>query len=513
MSNTALTIPYNLLPMRGLPFKLGLSSPILNGAANDLVSNYKVDEPLAMTGLLTAVNTVGHGILDVCIPGGGITPSTGHFVCSYPPASGKSRVVGKCGEELHPFQLAQMEEYNQNLTSYRVKLSIWKKQRDKLLNQISVGCNSDPNPDFSVEDDYSIKIASQLEEELLLHEKAKPDKPKLLRLISEDATIEFIHMSLDEFPVLTLLSSEGGIVFKSRATNHLEQLNSLWSGSSLIINRKCGSSVELNDARFSLSVFVQPGVMNSYLKNRGKDSRVNGFWSRCLVCTPQQNPSFGILPESGVVDENEWLHFEKFNSRIRELLSLNKLFFQSKDKTRKVVHFNSEAKQYFLKVKEEIEWCKLPGRRFANTQDHASRLAEQIARLAALIQFFENPDSDITVDTLMDAIRICTYYSDCFLTLFDQPPQVYFDAQELNEWMNLNLRSNINLRLVPKNHIRQFGPNSLREKNRLNHALVCLQQGGMIGLFAWGKTHYIDLFPNMQIDNGLIAYLIGNPKR
>ena len=209
----------------------------------------------------------------------------------------------------------------------------------------------------------------------------------------------------------------------------------------------------------------------------------------------------------------EGLYIEKYEARISELLLENQKHFDNPDLARKVIEFTPEAAAWFEQIKCEINQHKTPGWRFANAHDHASRLAEQIARVAALMQYFENPESGITISTLQDAINICAYCSDCFLTIFDPPPQEFIDAQMLNEWMNHNLRSNTNLRLVYKNHIRQFGPNSLREKNRLNHALLFLQQQGMIGMFMWGRHHVINLYPNMPIDNATIAYFLGSPKK
>ena len=207
------------------------------------------------------------------------------------------------------------------------------------------------------------------------------------------------------------------------------------------------------------------------------------------------------------MDTNNTVFSEKYEARIMEVLEINKEYFVDPDKPMIEMKFSHDAAAWFDRFKEEILYERGIGGCFANVQDHAARLPEQVARLAATIQFFENPDSDISLDTLKTAIDICAYCSDCFLTMFDTPQEV-IDARKLDEWITINLRASSGTRYFPKNQIRQFGPNQLRVKNRLNHALLELQKKGVIRMFMIGSQHYIDLYPSLPHDSTIISNLL-----
>lgn len=507
MNNLACNIPYNILPFRGTSFPTTLSSPIVNGAVNDMTEKLGISHGLATMSVLSAIAVVSHSLITVRMSDDGSCPVTTFIKIIGNPGVGKTRAIEAPVKLLREFQKLQVIEYNKQLSKYKVKRDIWKKQRKEILNLVSTGIDCDSGADTA---EVEAMVETQIEEKLVEHERCKPKKPRALKLLAEDATIEFLHAALSDYPFISLLSNEGNIFFKSRAGSNTEQFSSFWSGSSVIVNRKSGESYELTDASVNILLSVQPGILASYLKGKGKDARSNGFIARCMPYIAEPGaPNLRIAGTS----ERQYLYLEQHEQRIAEILTQVKAHFDDPSMERKVMEFSHEAMAWFNQLRWEIEQEKAPGRRFANVHDHASRLAEQIARVAALLQYFEDPDSDITVDTLMDAVRICSYCSDCFLTIFDPPPQEYLDAQLLNEWINLNLRSNQGLRLVYKNYIRQFGPNSLREKNRLNHALLLLQQQRVIGLFMRGKQHVIDLHPHMQIDEGLVSFLLGSPKR
>lgn len=509
MSNLAIK-HYNVLPYRGTSFPALINAPIFNAAAEALSKKLGVWKPLVDMSILSAAIPVVHGLIDVEIPGGGNSPTSGFIIINAPPGSGKTRAAEATQKWIKLFQQMQMDLHNEQLAEFRVKLLIWRKQRKAILDLVSGQTES------SMEGDTNLvsQLAKQLEVQLLEHERNRPQPPRALRLLGEDVTIESLHVSLAEHPVFSIVSSEGGIIFKSRAINNLEQLNSLWSGSPVMINRKTGPSFHLTDARLSILSSVQPQVVANYLKAKGQDARDNGFTSRCMFFSmPDHLMPIARSIDSTGSDERHRAAIAQLEARMQQLLSLNKAYFDDPTLQRKVMKFTMEAQDVYEQLKYEIRVGMAPGGRFANVHDHANRLAEQVARVAAVLQYFDAPDSDISAGALWDAINICSYCSDCYLELFDPPPQEQLDAQMLNEWFNFNMRSVPNLRLVYKNHVRQFGPNSLRAKNKLNHALMVLQQHGAIGLFVWGKHHIIDLYPQVPIDANQIAYALGNPKK
>ena len=509
MNNLSCHIPYNLLPNRGAGFPLQLYSRIINGAANELAAKMGVGKDMAAMAIVTTGAVVGHALYDLQLPDGGMVPSTTNFLGIGHVGTGKTKTAEHAMRLLREFQKEQVADGKKRSTESKVKEAIWNKQRNAILEQVPLNLDNSSNED--IPDCFVEQLTIQLEERLIEHEEKKPKKAQTLKLTTENATMEAIHLLLSDYPAVTIYSTEFSTIMKSRAINHEDQWSSLWSGSPLIIDRKSGESFELHNVRLGFVAWGQHSNMATYIAGKGNLARDNGFMSRILIFIAQAQGYFPIS-SYGSLDQ-EQIYFDMFESRISELLLLVKEKFDNQDRKREVIGFTPEAAERYKQLKWEIDQQKAPGMRFARAHDHASRLPEQIARLALHIQMLEEPNSAITIDILQDAINICAYCSDCFLTIFDPPPQEYQDAQLLNEWMNYNLRSNPNVRLVYKNHVRQFGPNSLREKNRLNHALMLLQQQGIIGLFMWGRHHVINLYPHVPIDNGTISYFLGNPKK
>ncbi|MGV2861018.1 MULTISPECIES: DUF3987 domain-containing protein [unclassified Pseudomonas] len=140
--------------------------------------------------------------------------------------------------------------------------------------------------------------------------------------------------------------------------------------------------------------------------------------------------------------------------------------------------------------------------------DHASKLADNVARVAALFHFFEKRGGDIAMETLEAAIDVCFWYSDEFLRMFASLPQEEIDAHELDAW--LQLRREFGERFVAKNAILQKGPGQLRKVKRLDQAIEVLSSQGKVLLSKSGNVTYLDLFPERSMSK-LITRTVLSP--
>ena len=495
-----------VLPARGILHSPPVSSKLIGSHARDVSDKYNLSFELSLSAAIVAVNIGTHACVDIKMPDGRIMPSTLNTTVVADPSSGKSFLSSIFTEEINLLQQTENEIYNERLSAFNLELDIWKKQKSALLKAAQDGFTGGECA-ISEEDEVAQMLQNQLYEELARHESKRPVKPKSARFTLEDSTEEYILHVLEESGFTSIVSNEAGILYKSRGFGMTEKYNAFHSGSPVLNHRKSKESTELVNVRCAVHQMTQPGMLQSYLNGRGMNARQNGSLARNLTFVIQTQNSPRITSCEVVLD-----HQEAFNARLREILLTARDMARCNNKIRSVMSFSKEAAEYWMRLKYEIELEKSPMGRFARVQDHAGRLPENVARLAANLQYFEAPDSDISIGILIDAINICMFSSDCFLTLFDPPPQDQQDAMDLNNWLTENLRSNGNVRFIPKNHIRQFCPNKLREKNRLNHALLSLAQGRFIGMLLHGKTQYIDLFPAAYCDQGMLVSMLGHPK-
>lgn len=324
---------------------------------------------------------------------------------------------------------------------------------------------------------------------------AKPERPKEFKLLYEDATSEALfHGMHQNLPTAGLISSEGGGVLSGRGFNDLSKQNAIWSGDSITVDRKTSDSFELKGGRLTVSIMVQKAVFKDYMLRRGEMSRGSGLLARFLVCDPISTQGARIVNNM----MQSWVYRDKYNARMTELLLQNLDLQENPGKEKKVIKFTAQACEHGLLIANTIEAEIRKGGRLDGAGDHASKLFENITRVAALLHYFEGFDGDISLDTLNAAVDLCKWYSDEFVRVFLPPPQFVSDAAELMEWLSFHLRCG--RRYVLKNHVLQYGPYKIRKKSRLNIALeyICSQRS--ISVWdRWGKV-LIDLKPGLPPD-------------
>lgn len=126
-----------------------------------------------------------------------------------------------------------------------------------------------------------------LENELLLHQEKKPERPRGMKLIYEDATMAALlkGMRLDS-PSAALMSSEGISILKG-ALNDFGKINALWSGTNIEVDRASVEGCSLHDARLTVGLMIQNEVLCDYLEGKGDLARSVGLLSRSLVFHPE----------------------------------------------------------------------------------------------------------------------------------------------------------------------------------------------------------------------------------
>ena len=164
-----------------------------------------------------------------------------------------------------------------------------------------------------------------------------------------------------------------------------------------------------------------------------------------------------------------------------------------------MVRFSQSAIHRWVSIFNGVEAQIRPEGRYFGMGDHASKLADNIARVAAIFHFFEKKDGEIAVETLEAAIEVCFWYSDEFLRMFTPQPQEEADAQKLDAW--LQVRRESGERFVPKTSIERFGPSPIRGVKRLDPAIEVLVAQGKVLLSKNGKVAYLDIFPERSMSN------------
>lgn len=370
----------------------------------------------------------------------------------------KSEVERHAMQGIRNFEQAQQATYKLATEEYEAKQEAWDLEKKRLLKA-------------SLKDS-TIDVGSRLIE---LNQR-KPHRPKEYKKVFVDVTIEGLLTSMRDNDSVALISSEASSILSGRAMADTSKFNDLWSGTPIRVERKTTDSLELSNKRLTISAMLQPERMEHFLTTRGTEARGAGFLARALIIKPTSIVGSRFEPYSIT-----WVNRDLFNQKVEQLLAFNKQHFSQPNAKPLVMEFSKEATQRFKEISSLIETQSQYGY-YQHATDHASKLADNISRVAALIQFFEDGTTIITYNTLELAIRLCyNLYSPQFISIFS--PQSDTSSSGLWAWLwgkFIAQQMNLQPMVIRKTEIMKNGPATTRKKSRLDPALQQLMLSQLI---------------------------------
>lgn len=170
-------------------------------------------------------------------------------------------------------------------------------------------------------------------------------------------------------------------------------------------------------------------------------------------------------------------HLNSFNQKIREIL-ITALKNEDNNSPKKTITFNASSKELWREYSQNIENEMRTNGVYEHYRDHASKLMDNITRIAGIVEFFEGKNEEISIETLKFSYSLCMRYSKHFLTYLAGEPTVVVNANSLVQFLmkkydkdndalepfefeNCMIRGgrsmNFDLTLI-----KQYGPNALR---------------------------------------------------
>lgn len=461
-----------------------LDNTLFLEASLDLVEQYQVPLDMAALTLLGTIALMAQGRYDVELPHGSITPLSLFTMIVIDSGEGKTVIKKKVLAALARLQADHHKRYRHQLSEHRLQHTSWQIKEQSLKTQLKR--SETRNED--TQEAWETFQAHQMEE---------PTAPREFRLLYQNTTPEALFLGLrDILPTAGLITDEGDTFFRSAMNRAKGHLNSLWDGDDIVVSRASKEDIVVYGARFSLQVGIQPGVLSRHLK---PDDRDSGWAARFLICAPTPKRGTRHYRLDNAVTGEYW---QQADQRLEQMARENLALRDDPDMPRQVLRFSQKARQKWAQLANEIERAMGQGQRFEACPDHASKLTNNIGRVAALLHLFEQYEGEISERTLLMATHLCCYYSDHFVQVMMPPPQDVQDAMLLDNWFD-ELRR-YGRAFIPYNHVRQSGPNSLRSKNRLKEAIDVLLFDNRIMVYSQGRTKMINLMPQQQppVDGG-----------
>ncbi|MEI6708175.1 MAG: YfjI family protein [Methylococcales bacterium] len=471
--------------------------PLIKNAVLEMRDNTKFPLPLIVSSALGAISLACQNSIDVRLPMGSVSPCSLFMLLVADSGEGKTPVDHYFTQPISDFEENEARKLKDELVQQKTHRSVWAIEH----KEIEVAIKKNRKKNLSSDDPEQLDLLNaefeNLKQKLEGHLLKELPAQRKYKLIFSNTTPAKIALDLHEnWLSAGLISDEAGSLFRGRAMNDLGMLNQLWDGSTLSVDRVSSPSFKVKDARLTISLMVQGKILDDYVKGRGKNARDIGFIARCLVAFPFTTKGSRVLNNQ----PQSWIHLTKFQQRITEILTQDKLDVDQGRQTRPILEFSQEAKNYWFTFRNDVEWDIKTGRYFSDVDDGASKISTNLARMAALFHFFEGRQGDIIHEAEYEAEEICSWYMHEFKRLFTKNPAIPIevsDAAELEQCLLRWCQNHSGMYAIEKRKIAQYAPNQLRNnKLRRDDALSTLISQNKIRIELDEKTQCVLLNPN-----------------
>ncbi|EHB5919723.1 MULTISPECIES: YfjI family protein [Enterobacteriaceae] len=475
-----LLAPENPYPIYALP-------PLVRNAIIETQKNTQAPLAMVATSALTAISIACQNQIDMCRPGNLRGPVNLYSLILADSGERKTTVDKVFMKAFYLRDEALAEEYAKLVENYSTEKEIWEQKQKALESKF--------HKEIRAGKDYKAT-----ESELETHLNKSPVPPQIRRTIFNETTIEgMLKYYSDSNRSFALVSSEGGVIFDSRAMSKLGIINTLWDGGSLFIDRKSSPGINLKEPRLTMSAMIQPDVYHKGFCTRKKELvKTSGHHARFLMCQPTSTQGTRIITGDNYSSQYQDLFEQRINELIDESLAMSG--------ERRCLHFSPQAARIWTDYYNDVE-SKLGGLGpLRHCREYAAKNAEYMARLAGLIHHSSGEEGDISPYTAEMARELAIWYGNEYVRLsnpltFDNPAltvpvRLIPEELELFNWIKSYCIEK-GISCMKKNDILQRGPNRFRKKDKINWLLDLLYEQNRVVPVIEGKT--LCVAPNFDL--------------
>lgn len=374
----------------------------------------------------------------------------------------KSTCDGFFTEAIKNYEDEQEELAKPLLSDHRAELGAWEAKRkgvkEKIQQLAKTGSDAGPQE----------RVLTDLEHN-------KPEAPRVPKMIYEDATPEALKWGLaKQWPSAGVMSSEAGLVLgshgmgKDTVMRSLATFNKLWDGAATQTDRRTTECFTVRGARLTVALQIQESALGSFLDQSGALARGTGFMARFLMAWPETTQGTRFFSEP----PEHWPALDRFHHRMTEILRNRAPIDENGALNPVMLDLSPEAKAMWIEFHDDIESEIGQGKSLCEVRDVASKIADNAARLAALLHVFENGLGPVSAEAFEAASRVVLWHLNESRRFFGELalPEEMSNAVKLDEWLLEYCRTH-GINAVSTREAKQFAPNALRKKEVLDSAI------------------------------------------
>ncbi len=438
------------------PFPIDAFYLEIGEAINEVWMNTQAPDALVAMEFLATMSVVAQALYVVRLPTGQVKPVSLNLCAIAGSGERKTGVHNQVSRPLYDFDKVRMEKYAADLKRYLQEMHVWK--------AIDVGLSRELSKKTQQKE-----CTADLRQDLADHVTKLPEKPRARRLMRQNATDRAIMDALEgDGESIAFISDEGELIVKGGALSKTGLLNKAWDGAAMLsLDRSGGESVIVRNPRVTTWYMIQPQVLKDFIDRRGDTLRSSGYWARYLMGFPESTQGNRYIR-----DLDKPRHkLEKFHERARELLNEFGARVDEGIVQPKVLEFSYDAIARWIGATNHIEGLLRETEYLHDIKDAASKMLENVARVAALLHVFSHQEGPISVESFERAMTIVNWHIDEFKRLFSSQavvPQHVADAQAVEDYLYSHYWC-ASQQVVPKNEVLRNGP--VRPSSRFEAAL------------------------------------------
>lgn len=401
----------------------------------------------------------------------------------------KSTCDGFFTTPIRDYQDQQTELMQPEIERYKADQATWKAKREGLLAAVKDAAKKG-------------EPTTELQADLVSHERNEPHTPRVPKLILGDETPESLAWGLaHRWPSAAVISSEAGVVFgahgmnRDNAMRNMALLNVMWDGGRHDVGRRTSESFTVKGARLTVALQVQEATLRGFFDRTGALARGTGFLARFLVAWPESTQGTRFFTEA----PDTWPRLAAMHRRLSELLNDPVHMSPQGELLPVMLNLSGEAKAAWCAYHDAIEAELGSGRDLYDVRDVASKSADNAARLAALFHAFENGTGGaISLDAMQRASRIAAWHLSEARRFFGEIalPAEQANAARLDRWLIEHCTRN-RTHFVSTREAQRHG--SVRDKDAYASAVRELEELDRVRLVQEGRRK------NLRVNPALIG--------
>jgi putative DNA primase/helicase len=332
----------------------------------------------------------------------------------------------------------------------------------------------------------------------------KPEKPRGTTMMYEDTTVEGLTKALfNNSPSAGIFSSEAGVVFGGHGMNsesamrNMATLNKLWDGGDVIATRSdITKNMLITGRRLTLSLATQESTVRAFFDGSKGLARGTGFGARFLIAWPKSTQGTRLYK----TPPSHWPHKNAFIKRTNELLHTLLTIDEETGALQPVtLELSGSAQTAWIEFYNDTEQELRIGGELTDIKDVTSKAADNVARMAALFHVYENGvTGHISEAHIISANHLMAWYLMESKRFFSEVvlSKELRHAVLLDNWLIQHCQAH-EVSEISTRTIKQFCPNTLRDKTILDDTLKHLMELNRVKIAKDGKRKQVHLNPKL----------------